>query len=155
MSNIRYTVCIKGKIILLCISLVKHDAYRHLLLIYIMPTLSITYCLTWMGECMRDLNVVEYWHRVECLWKRSSYSHTLHSHSSLRWKQIHIKTQKEAQLAQGVMRLWPATTMVVFSFVLPPHWPPHTNTHTYIYSCTAAVLHYAITPTLWSVKALI
>lgn len=76
--------------------------------------------------------------------KRSSYSHILHSNSSQWWKYIHRKTQKQRS-GEGLCM---THNNVVFSFVPPPHW----HTHTYICSHTAAVLHYAITPTLWSVK---
>lgn len=130
----------------LCISTVRYEHCRHLFKIYIMPTPCLSH------------NVVEFsgrmYERPKPCWvptsskvplKRSSYSHTLHSNSSQRWKRIHTqKTQKELRSLKD----WRGSVYDPMLFCSTPSL----ITHIYICSHTAAVLQHAITPTLRSVK---
>lgn len=120
---------------------------RHSVKIYIMPFPLSNILSDWDGKCARDLNVVEYWHRVKYLWKGApTPTHfTVIPHSG---RNTHTRKNTKESLAHSRNDevLCMTHNNVVFIF-----FRPLTDTHIYIHSHTA-VLHYAITPTLWSVK---
>lgn len=101
--------------------------------------------LSSVGECMRDLNLVEYRHRVKFLWKGvptpTHFTVILHRGGN-------AYTQKKTQKELRSLKDWRGSVYDPMLFCSTPSL----ITHIYICSHTAAVLQHAITPTLRSVK---